>query len=104
MSFNFLKISCKFLVNEKERWNGLLFTARAIVHDAHHASSFQFHWNQARGGVCEEREKEGMEAFLCCNSAQLDKAPRLSIRIDIWILLSDTETSAATPPGVMQKK
>ena len=36
--------------------------------------------------------------------AQLDKAPRLSIRIDIWILLSDTETSAATPPGVMQKK
>ena len=37
MSFNFLKISCKFLVNflvnEKERWNGLLFTARAFVHD-----------------------------------------------------------------------
>ena len=27
----------------------------------------------------------------------VDKAPRLSIRIDIWILLSDTETSAATP-------
>ena len=37
-------------------------------------------------------------------AASVDKAPRLSIRIDIWILLSDTETSAATPPGVMQKK
>ena len=37
-------------------------------------------------------------------SHRLDRAPRLSIRIDIWILLSDTETSAATPPGVMQKK
>ena len=27
----------------------------------------------------------------------LDKAPRLSIRIVIWILPSDTETSATTP-------
>ena len=35
---------------------------------------------------------------------RIDKSPRFSIRIDIWILLSDTETSAATPPGVMQKK
>ena len=34
----------------------------------------------------------------------LDKAPRFSIRRVIWILLSDTETSAATPPGVIQKK
>ena len=40
----------------------------------------------------------------CSRSPNKDKAPRLSIRIDIWILLSDTETSAATPPGVMQKK
>ena len=30
---------------------------------------------------------------------QLDKAPRLSISIVIWILSSDTETSAATPLG-----
>ena len=29
----------------------------------------------------------------------LDKAPRLSISIVIWILSSDTETSAATPLG-----
>ena len=29
----------------------------------------------------------------------LDKAPRLSISIFIWILSSDTETSAATPLG-----
>ena len=34
----------------------------------------------------------------------VDKASRFSIRRDIWILLSDTETSAATPPGVIQKK
>ena len=34
----------------------------------------------------------------------IDKAPRFSIRRVIWILLSDTETSAATPPGVIQKK
>ena len=34
----------------------------------------------------------------------VDKAPRFSIRRVIWILLSDTETSAATPPGVIQKK
>ena len=50
VSFNFLKISSKFLVNflvnEKERWNGLLFSAGGIVHDAHHVSYFQFHWNQ----------------------------------------------------------
>ena len=46
VSFNSLKISCKFLVNEKGMWNGLLFTAGAIVHDAHHVSYFQFHWNQ----------------------------------------------------------
>ena len=75
MSFNFLKISSKFLayflVNEKERWKGLLFSAGGIVHDAHHVSYFQFHWNQAMGGFCEERVKEGMEAFLCCNRAQL---------------------------------
>ena len=38
------------------------------------------------------------------NTTCLDKAPRLSIRLDIRILLSDTETSAATPPGVIQKK
>ena len=30
---------------------------------------------------------------------KLDKAPRLSISIVIWILSSDTETSAATPLG-----
>ena len=35
---------------------------------------------------------------------KVDKAPRFSIRRVIWILLSDTETSAATPPGVIQKK
>ena len=35
--------------------------------------------------------------------ASLDKAPRLSIRIVIWILPSDTETSAATPCEVMRK-
>ena len=29
----------------------------------------------------------------------VDKAPRLSISIVIWILSSDTETSAATPLG-----
>ena len=29
----------------------------------------------------------------------IDKAPRLSISIVIWILSSDTETSAATPLG-----
>ena len=29
----------------------------------------------------------------------VDKAPRLSISIVIWILPSDTETSAATPLG-----
>ena len=29
----------------------------------------------------------------------LDKVPRLSISIVIWILSSDTETSAATPLG-----
>ena len=59
MSFNFLKISCKFLVNEKERWNGLLFTARAIVHDAHHVSYFQFYWNQGgQESVKRERKKE----------------------------------------------
>ena len=34
----------------------------------------------------------------------LDKAPRLSIRIVILILPSDTETSAATPCGAMRKK
>ena len=34
----------------------------------------------------------------------LDKAPRLSIRIVILILPSDTETSAATPCEVMRKK
>ena len=32
-------------------------------------------------------------------SSSLDKAPRLSISIVIWILSSDTETSAATPLG-----
>ena len=37
-------------------------------------------------------------------SYAVDKAPRFSIRRVIWILLSDTETSAATPPGVIQKK
>ena len=31
--------------------------------------------------------------------SNIDKAPRLSISIDIWILSSDTETSAATPLG-----
>ena len=31
--------------------------------------------------------------------SRLDKAPRLSISIVIWILSSDTETSAATPVG-----
>ena len=30
-------------------------------------------------------------------SGKLDKAPRLSINIVIWILSSDTETSATTP-------
>ena len=30
---------------------------------------------------------------------EVDKAPRLSISIVIWILSSDTETSAATPLG-----
>ena len=29
----------------------------------------------------------------------LDKAPRLSISIVVWMLSSDTETSAATPLG-----
>ena len=82
VSFNFLKISCKFLVNEKERWNGLLSTARAIVHDAHHVSSFQFHWNQGRrgGSLWRERERRNGGGFsllqlctivtrcsLCCN-------------------------------------
>ena len=33
------------------------------------------------------------------NQSHLDKAPRLSISIVIWILPSDTETSAATPLG-----
>ena len=33
------------------------------------------------------------------NDKKLDKAPRLSISIVIWILSSDTETSAATPLG-----
>ena len=32
-------------------------------------------------------------------SVDLDKAHRLSISIVIWILSSDTETSAATPLG-----
>ena len=31
----------------------------------------------------------------------IDRAPRLSIRKVIWILASDTEASATTPPGVM---
>ena len=31
--------------------------------------------------------------------SHVDKAPRLSIGIIIWILSSDTETSAATPLG-----
>ena len=63
MSFNSLKISCKFLVNEKGMWNGLLFTAGAIVHDAHHVSYFQFHWNQGGRGesVKRERKKEWRE-------------------------------------------
>ena len=30
---------------------------------------------------------------------RIDKAPRLSISIVIWILSSDTETSVATPLG-----
>ena len=33
-----------------------------------------------------------------------DKVPRLTITTVIWILASDTETGAATPSGVMQKK
>ena len=45
-----------------------------------------------------------MVDFLYNGIAYVDKAPRFSIRRVIWILLSDTETSAATPPGVMQKK
>ena len=31
----------------------------------------------------------------------IDRAPRLSIRKVIWVLASDTEASATTPPGVM---
>ena len=34
----------------------------------------------------------------CCHT-YLDKAPRISISIVIWILSSDTETSATTPLG-----
>ena len=34
-----------------------------------------------------------------CRDLSLDKAPHLSISIVIWILSSDTETSAATPLG-----
>ena len=34
----------------------------------------------------------------------VDKAPRLSISIVIWILSSDTETSAATPLGAVLAK
>ena len=34
----------------------------------------------------------------------LDKAPRLSISIVIWILSSDTETSAATSLGASARK
>ena len=40
---------------------------------------------------------EDTHAFIYCK--KLDKAPRLSISIVIWILSSDTETSAATPMG-----
>ena len=32
------------------------------------------------------------------------QGPRFSIRMVIGIFCSDTETGAATPPGVMQKK
>ena len=46
------------------------------------------------------QKTESHETNMVC----LDKAPRFSIRRVIWILLSDTETSAATPPGVIQKK
>ena len=87
MSFNFLILSCKFhvnfLVNEKGRWNGLLFTAGAIVHDAHHVSYFQFHWNQGGRGesVKRERKKEWRlfsaatvhncyQVFSLCNSRE----------------------------------
>ena len=50
-------------------------------------------------------QKNALSELASCDlTPQVDKAPRLSIRIDIWILLSDSETSAATPPGVIQKK
>ena len=56
-----------------------------------------------------KREQHGQELSCEVESTQvenpissdtlLDKAPRLSISIVIWILSSDTETSAATPLG-----
>ena len=50
--------------------------------------------------------KGGLVELILTKDSQspLDKAPRLSIRIVIWILPSDTETSAATPCEVMRKK
>ena len=42
---------------------------------------------------------DAIEGEIGCQPPLLDKAPRLSISIVIWILSSDTETSAATPLG-----
>ena len=39
-----------------------------------------------------------------CSEGQFRQGPRFSIRMVIGIFCSDTETGAATPPGVMQKK
>ena len=58
------------------------------------------------GRVQFNKSKKMLWKVLSCWSrgGQVDKAPRLSIRIVILILPSDTETSAATPCGAMRKK
>ena len=75
----------------------------------HHADGLQLnssshlgHWHHC--GVANVPEVSEFVLFtpfgLGCT---VDKAPRLIIRIDIWTSLSDIETNAATPPGVIQK-
>ena len=43
-------------------------------------------------------------SFLFYGGRNTRQDPRFSIRMVIGIFCSDTETGAATPPGVMQKK